>query len=57
MRQRIDARSAAQNLTESRLPSFTEEEKEEIKGVSIVVLLDLANLQLNLFRKLRFSYH
>lgn len=57
MRQRIDARSAAQNLTESRLPSFTEEEKEEIKGVSIVVLVDLANLQLNLFRKLRFSYH
>jgi len=37
MRQRIDARSAAQNLAESRLPSFTEEEKEEIKGFVILV--------------------
>ncbi|XP_030751727.1 myrosinase 1-like, partial [Sitophilus oryzae] len=32
MRQRIDERSALQNLTESRLPTFTDEEKAELKG-------------------------
>uniref|UniRef100_A0AAR5P2F7 Myrosinase 1 n=1 Tax=Dendroctonus ponderosae TaxID=77166 RepID=A0AAR5P2F7_DENPD len=32
MRERVDRRSAEQGLTESKLPSFTEEEKEELKG-------------------------
>ncbi|ERL91732.1 hypothetical protein D910_09059 [Dendroctonus ponderosae] len=32
MRERVDRRSAEQGLSESRLPSFTEEEKEELKG-------------------------
>ncbi|XP_030752209.1 myrosinase 1-like [Sitophilus oryzae] len=32
MRQRVDERSKLQNLTESRLPTFTDEEKAELKG-------------------------
>lgn len=36
MRQRIDERSKLQGLNESRLPYFTEEEKVELKGKSIL---------------------
>ena len=32
MRSRIDTRSKAENLSESRLPRFTDEEKKIIKG-------------------------
>ena len=33
MRSQIDSRSKAENLSESRLPKFTEEEKQVIKGL------------------------
>jgi len=32
MKERIEARSLQQGFAQSRLPAFTEEEKEEIKG-------------------------
>ena len=38
MRSRIDSRSKAENLSESRLPSFTDEDKKVIKGLGYTLL-------------------
>ncbi|ENN76115.1 hypothetical protein YQE_07363, partial [Dendroctonus ponderosae] len=42
MRERVDRRSAEQGLTESKLPSFTEEEKEELKGSCDFLAVNIA---------------